>query len=125
VTGQFEYAWIPLVAAVSFFAIVIISGMIRKNPCAWGRHKKRYVALRDIIHCGHSIDWGARCTYGSCVYSRHQHHIQDARWICVTPGCKAIGEHCIDQKGIWLVHQGELVRDEKRIVAWQDKYDLR
>lgn len=121
---DFEYAWIPVVVVIFVVTVMFLSTVIRSNPCSFGRHKKHYVALRDIVHCGHSIGWGANCTSQSCLY-RHQHHIQDARWVCVASGCKAMGEHCVDQKGIWSVHQGELVRDEKRISAWQDKYDLR
>jgi len=120
-----NYVWIPALAIVVVITVMVILNLVRANPCAFGLHKKRYVAIVDLEHCVHRTSWGIYCRKQSseCPYA-HRYHAQAARWVCSGNECATTGSECVDKPGLWLIEHGALVPDEKRLIAWQDKLNL-
>lgn len=101
--------WIMLAAAVFVVSLIVwaVRDAARNDPCFWS-HDKRFVSIRDLARCGHTVDW-----------TQSGSHLQDARWLCTR--CPSMGEDCIDKQGVWMIHQGALVPDEKRWASWKDR----
>jgi hypothetical protein len=114
--GFEEWASTVLTLGIAMLVVSIVLGLVREaarqNPCFWGHKRKRYVAIRDLASCGHYVSW-----------THHHSHPQDARWIC--DECETVGEECIDRIGLWTIQNGQLVLDEKRWIAWNDRINGR
>ena len=84
------------------------------NPLCLFGHKKKYVGVEDRFdksdpypkECMHGPRWTSHCTFCKNV-------AQIARWVCER--CQKMGQTPIWLgQGVYTVHFGKLVADEKR-----------